>query len=104
MPQPLITALTELVRDPKAPDLSGRQIATLGRIASVEDADRTVRALATFLNVQKPTISRAADRLTELGLVVRAPDPTDKRSVLIRPTAKGRKFLAQFFGPTERAP
>ncbi len=101
MPNAVIAAVTKMVRDPKAPDLSGRQIAVLGRVAEKGDADRTVRALATFLRVQKPAISRAADTLTQHGLVVRAPVETDKRSVLILPTAKGRKFLAQFFGSAE---
>jgi DNA-binding MarR family transcriptional regulator len=36
-----------------------------------------------------------ADALQERGLVERAPDPGDRRAVLLRPTAEGRRIRGE---------
>ncbi|TAN66701.1 MAG: MarR family transcriptional regulator, partial [Magnetospirillum sp.] len=56
----------------------------------------TVRGLAATLNISKPAITRALDRLTEFGLVKRKVDDQDRRSVLIQRTVKGSVFLREF--------
>ncbi|MBO6834978.1 MAG: MarR family transcriptional regulator [Alphaproteobacteria bacterium] len=56
----------------------------------------TVRGLAETLNVAKPAVTRALDRLSDLGLVRRKPDPDDRRSVLVQRTVKGSVFLSEF--------
>jgi DNA-binding MarR family transcriptional regulator len=56
----------------------------------------TVRGLAAVLNVSKPAITRALDRLGEFGLVRRKVDETDRRSVLVQRTVKGSVFLREF--------
>jgi DNA-binding MarR family transcriptional regulator len=76
------------------PDLSARQLAVL-LICRLDDPPHTVRGLAETLNIAKPTITRAADRLEELGLAERRGDPRDRRSVLIVPTASGRAFVKE---------
>ncbi len=54
---------------------------------------RTVRGMAATIGSAKPTITRALDVLQEAGLVKRIPDPDDMRSILVVPTAAGRKFV-----------
>jgi DNA-binding MarR family transcriptional regulator len=57
------------------------------------DGPHTVRGLALKLNVSKPAITRALDRLGELDLARRKPDPSDRRSVLVQRTPKGNAFM-----------
>ena len=54
---------------------------------------RTVRFLASDLKVSKPAISRAVDRLADLGFAGRKDDPGDRRSVLVALTKDGKRFL-----------
>ena len=51
------------------------------------------RGLAADLNVSKPAITRALDRLSEFELVRRKIDPLDRRSVLVQRTSKGNSFM-----------
>ena len=51
------------------------------------------RGLAAELNVSKPAITRALDRLGELDLARRKVDPMDRRSVIVQRTLKGTAFL-----------
>lgn len=75
-----------------AHDLSARQMAILLAI-TLESGLHTVRGLAAALNISKPAISRSLDRLCELGLAARDPDPRDRRSVLVVPTDVGRDYV-----------
>ncbi len=75
-------------------DLSARQLAVV-LIVYLEDGPHTVRGLATRLAVFKPAITRAVDRLVELSLVKRLPDPLDRRSVLISRVREGVGFMAE---------
>ena len=77
------------------PDLSARQMALLLTVY-LTPPPHTVRGLADILNVSKPAITRAVNRLVELGLVKRKPDETDRRSVLIQRTVRGSVFLREF--------
>lgn len=87
-------AIVESVRR-DSPDLSARQMAILTTIYLVQKP-HTVRGLAETLNIAKPAVTRAIDRLSELGLVRRKPDPDDRRSVLVQRTVKGSVFLTEF--------
>jgi DNA-binding MarR family transcriptional regulator len=53
----------------------------------------TPSELAAHERVQRPTATRVLARLTELGLVERAPDPSDGRSALISTSREGRALL-----------
>jgi len=87
-------ALSESVRR-DGPDLSARQMAiTLG--VYMADGPHTVRGLAADLNISKPAVTRALDRLEELGFVRRQKDPDDRRSVLVLRTVRGSVFLSDF--------
>ena len=59
----------------------------------LNEGGHTVRGLAAELNVSKPAITRALDRLGELDLARRKVDPLDRRSVLVQRTPKGSAFL-----------
>ena len=59
----------------------------------LKEGDHTVRGLAAELNVSKSVITRALDRLGELDLARRRPDPADRRSVLVEHTAAGRGLI-----------
>lgn len=74
------------------PDLSSRQLGVF-LTCYLQDGNHTVRGLASELNVSKPAITRALDRLGELDLARRKVDPADRRSVLVQRTLKGQSFL-----------
>ena len=74
------------------PDLSARQLGVF-LTCYLQDGAHTVRGLAAELNVSKPAITRALDRLGELDLARRKIDPLDRRSVLVQRTLKGAAFL-----------
>src|ERR1700689_2770804 len=73
-------------------DLSSRQLGVF-LTCYLRDGGHTVRGLASELNVSKPAITRALDRLGELDLARRKVDPLDRRSVLVQRTMKGAAFL-----------
>ena len=66
------------------PDLSARQLGVF-LTCYLRDGGHTVRGLAADLNVSKPAITRALDRLKV--------DPLDRRSILVQRTLKGAAFL-----------
>jgi DNA-binding MarR family transcriptional regulator len=77
------------------PDLTARQLALLLTVY-LTPPPHTVRGLAVILNVSKPAISRALDRLSTLGYVRRKRDDLDKRNVLVQRTVKGSVYLTEF--------
>lgn len=78
-----------------APDLSARQMALLLTVY-LTPPPHTVRGLAVLMNVSKPAVTRAINRLAELQLVRRKTDENDRRSVLIQRTVRGSVFLREF--------
>ena len=79
------------------PDLSSRQLGVF-LTCYLNDGPQTVRGLAAELNVSKPAITRALDRLGELDLARRKVDPADRRSVIVQRTLKGQSFLRDLRG------
>jgi DNA-binding MarR family transcriptional regulator len=69
-----------------------RQIAILLQIYLIPPP-HTVRGLAETLGVTKPVITRALDRMGELGLVDRVRDDRDRRNVVIKRTIGGALYL-----------
>ena len=76
----------------EGPDLTARQLGVF-LTCYLDDEAQTVRGLAAKLNVAKPAITRALDRLSEFDLVRRKIDSLDRRSVLAQRTATGMAFL-----------
>lgn len=98
-PNPVSDAQVGLLRDTivslvrrDGADLSARQLGVF-LTCYLNDGGHTVRGLAAELNVSKPAITRALDRLGELDLARRKVDPLDRRSVLVQRTPKGSAFL-----------
>jgi len=87
-------SITESVRR-ESPDLSARQMALLLTVY-LTPPPHTVRGLSETLAVSKPAVTRALDRLSELELLRRKIDESDRRSVLIQRTVKGSVFLREF--------
>jgi len=82
--------------------LSLRQLAVF-LTCSLLDGPHTVRGLAAGLNLSKPVITRALDRLGHFGLTRRARDPMDRRSVLVQRTLKGTRLLRELRGAMAEA-
>lgn len=78
-----------------SPDLSARQMALMLSVY-LSDGPHTVRGLAQALRISKPAVSRALDRLGELGYVRRERDDLDRRNVLVQRTVTGAQFLTSF--------
>jgi DNA-binding MarR family transcriptional regulator len=87
----LCETIVALVRR-DGPDLSARQFGVFLTCYREEEA-QTVRGLAAKLDVSKPAITRALDRLAEFDLVRRKTDPLDRRSVLVQRTVAGNGFM-----------
>ncbi len=76
------------------PDLSARQWAILLHVY-LETAPHTVRGLSAALVLGKPAVTRALSTLERLGLVRRAPDPADRRSIHVQRTVRGSVYLTE---------
>ena len=87
-------ALVSSVRS-DSPDLSARQMALMLTVY-LSDRQHTVRGLAAELNISKPAISRALDRLGELNFIRRKRDEEDRRNVIVQRTVKGSVYLTDF--------
>ncbi|HYB11780.1 MAG TPA: MarR family transcriptional regulator [Alphaproteobacteria bacterium] len=79
------------------PDLTARQLALLLTVY-LGPPPHTVRGLAAALRISKPAITRALDRLSQLGLIRRQRDDADRRNVFVERTAKGSAFLNDLGG------
>ena len=93
--------LVEVLRDTivslvrrDGPDLSARQLGVFLTVY-LGEGPHTVRGLAKDLNVSKPAITRALDRLGEFEFARRQTDPRDRRSVLVQRTVKGSALLRE---------
>lgn len=59
------------------------------------DGPLGIGALAAAERVKPPTVTRIVDQLEERGLVVRTPDPGDRRCVRVEPTSDGRTLVTR---------
>ena len=80
----LTEGLGEAVNEVTYPVLSG-----LARTGPCSSAD-----LAAEVGLDRSRVSRHASRLEEAGLLRRAPDPADRRSVLLTLTSRGTDTVA----------
>ena len=99
------TTLVDYVRSGE-PDLTNRQMALL-MVVYLNPGPHTVRGLARALNVSKPVVTRALNRLGALGYLRRQRDDSDKRNIFVARTTRGTAFLeefGQFIGEPESRP
>ncbi|RFA14594.1 MarR family transcriptional regulator [Subtercola boreus] len=75
-------------------DLSLTQLRMLGVLR-----DRRLRmsGLASFLGLEKSTLSGLVDRACARGLVERSADPDDRRAVIVALSARGAELAAEVF-------
>jgi DNA-binding MarR family transcriptional regulator len=91
----LHSAAIHLVRNVRASDVeTGVSPARLSVLSVlVFGGERTMSELAAAEQVRLPTMSALVRGLEEDGLVRRARDPSDRRAVRVRATARGRRIL-----------
>jgi DNA-binding MarR family transcriptional regulator len=90
--RPVIARLARRMRQ-SASDLSPTQGAALATIDC--HGPLTPSELAKRERIQRPTATRVLARLDELGLVLRAADPADRRSSLVSVSPAGAALLAE---------
>ena len=89
--------LTASVRSDQ-PDFSARQLTVFLKVYLEPGTEHTVRGLAAALNVSKPAITRALDRLTDSDFIRREKDANDRRSVIVSRTSAGSTYLRTLSG------
>jgi DNA-binding MarR family transcriptional regulator len=88
-----ITRTARRLRQEAGGGLSPTMVATL---ASIERHKvLTPGELARIEGVQRPTMTRAINRLAEAGLIDRREDPEDRRSSLLSVSEEGHRYLAE---------
>ncbi len=91
---PWMHTLVDYVRSGQ-PDLTNRQMALMMTVY-IQSGPHTVRGLADVLNVSKPVITRALNKLSALGYLRRERDVADRRNIFVAQTTKGADFLDGF--------
>ena len=77
----------------EARGISGPRLSALSVLVSA--GPMRIGELAQIEQVEPPTMTRLVDAMERDGQVTRAPDPQDRRAVLLRATAKGERALAK---------
>jgi DNA-binding MarR family transcriptional regulator len=73
--------------------LNLRQLAVCLRTCLERDIEQPGRGLAAALNISKPAITRAVDRLSAFDLARRERDTIDRRSTIVKRTSAGTAYL-----------
>lgn len=98
---PLLSVLKETLTSivaADARDYSARQLLVLLKVYLEPDTAHTVRGLAAVMNVSKPAITRAIDRLEADGYAKRETDPADRRSIIVKRTGAGSAYVRTISG------
>jgi len=85
----LASLAAQFARSPALRDITIRQLAILGVIAD-EPGPHTIRGVAARLQLSKPVVCRAIDKLWPL--IERRPDPRDRRNLFLCLTLDGRRL------------
>lgn len=83
-----------------AEGLSGTEAVVLWKVA--KKGPWRVTDLADFLGIPPSTFTGVLDRLEARGLILRAPDPEDRRSVLVSGTSSLHNLLDRVAGKIEK--
>jgi DNA-binding MarR family transcriptional regulator len=86
-----VSRLSRRLRKERHSDLTPTQLSALG--ALLRKGPLTVGTLARHENVQPPSMTRTVNCLDERGMLVREPDPSDRRQVLLRVSGPGKELL-----------
>ena len=68
-------------------DLTARQLAVFLKAYLEPQTEHTVRGFFAELNVSKPAVTRALDRLAKSDFIKREQDKHDRRSIIVRRTS-----------------
>jgi DNA-binding MarR family transcriptional regulator len=97
-----VTRVSRAARSPRLHEMMGRAARVelgehLHLTLAMIGAGQPVRVsdLATQLDVERSTVSRRVAELVNLGLVVRAADPGDRRAAALSLTRAGQRSLAR---------
>jgi len=88
-----VNRLQRRLRQESLGGLSPAQASTLGSVSRL--GAPTLGELAAIEQVQPPSMTRIVAHLAAAGMVVRAADPADRRSVRVRVTPEGKLALEQ---------
>ena len=88
------------VRSSPPPTLSISGVRALSCVAA--NPDISVSDVAQHLLVGVPTASKLVDELVARKFLTRAPDKRDRRRLVLRATARGRRVLATAARPAQR--
>jgi len=98
-------AVTRLVRahawGRRQPDLTDVQLRTLALINAYPGC--VPSALADYLLLSRPAVTRVVDELVAKKLVARQPDAADRRRIELRPTAAGRRRVEAYLAGARSA-
>jgi MarR family transcriptional regulator, 2-MHQ and catechol-resistance regulon repressor len=78
-------------------DLNLAQVDVLVALASAQETTLTCSEIAEKTLITKGGITGVLDKLEARGLVRRTPSRDDRRSILVRLTAKGVEFFRKFY-------
>ena len=92
------SSLEKLLSDAKL-EISHGEVKILNAISTY--GGRRQNAIAATLGVEPMTVSAFLDRLELRGLVVRLPDPSDRRAKIIRETQAAHDLFEEVFPLTE---
>src|ERR1700753_1053765 len=90
--QASFTVIAMLSRVAAEQDLSLTQLRMLGIL---RDREPAMAELATYLGLERSTVSGLVDRAVQRGLVQKRPDPADGRSVRVSLTAAARRLAGR---------
>lgn len=91
--RPAVMRLGRRLRQVRADglELTPSQLSAMGTLARADD--QPIGALAAAERVAAPSMTRIVNALFARGLVVRTPDPSDRRQSLVALTTSGRELL-----------
>ena len=92
-----VSALVQAIREEfgRTAGLTGPQYSLIVAISHLAESEggTTVSQLANHLHVSGTYVTAEANKLESAGLLLRAPNPNDRRSVLLQLTKSGRELL-----------
>ena len=89
----IVKALEDYSRDVEHQfGLTGPQLWALWELG--HEGPLSLKDLAARMHLESSTVVGVVDRLVAKGLIVRNPDPDDRRKISLAPTSKGDEILA----------
>jgi MarR family transcriptional regulator for hemolysin len=92
----LVSSSRDLFAAVEQAGLTFTQVKCLHMLGEAEGDALPLSRLSETLGLSGPAISRAVDGLVQRGEVKRTEDPRDRRSKLLKLSARGRKTLERF--------